>query len=848
VSGGSADWDVFLAYPSPERARAQALYDALTAADLKVCFDQVVLKLGDDWHDLLPRHLDASSVVVALIPTDISAAHYARSELIRAIDRVRRKGRRLVPVRLAPEAELPYGTEQLHAADMFTDDDVPDVARRIAEAVATPAASQVPTPKVFCDRTPVPPRFFAGRDELLSDLVTSARNGATSVLTQTISGLGGVGKTSLAAALVEVCSPALDIVWWVRAREPTVLVADLAELGGELGLAGDDSADTAGQVIRWLETSDQPWMLVIDNAPDEGAIHRWLPKRGRGSVVVTSRQRNFGRLGTVVEVDTFSDEVAERFLRGRVSAGDVSIDRGPVDEVVARLQGLPLALEQAAAWVDRMPSRRFDDFARLFDDAARDPFPRRTRPLDYEETASTTWQVSITAASDEAPIAERLMFALVSFAPEDLPCQWLRDRADDPYLTADVDEVDEALEALHGYSLIRIDAADNATVHRVVQQVTRRNVPPETVGFAIRILRSQVPEDTEDVSSWPTMAMVVPHALTFAVHDAELLADDALDVWWVLRGVTAYQRESGAVHDALSTAQAALDLATTRFGPDDPDSLRSRNDLGRAWVRAGDPRRAVRVLERALADRETVLGPDQPDTLMSRHDLAFACEEAGDRARALALYEVVLAARQRVLAPDSKDTLRTRDRIATVLGMLGERERSVELFGALVADSERLLGIDHPETIRSRHNLAWALSEAGDDRRALPLYERVLADSVRALGPDHPDTFAVRENIAEVHLALGESATARVLMESTLLDVERVLGLDHPLALRIRLTLAAACLVTGDFRRAVELVMSVLTRRERVLGPDHPETKKAREELKKARIARARKGRAPGHR
>src|SRR5882672_11461462 len=60
ANGGRAVWDAFLAYASPDRTRARTLVDALTAAGVRVCFDQDVLRPGDDWHALLPQHLRAS--------------------------------------------------------------------------------------------------------------------------------------------------------------------------------------------------------------------------------------------------------------------------------------------------------------------------------------------------------------------------------------------------------------------------------------------------------------------------------------------------------------------------------------------------------------------------------------------------------------------------------------------------------------------------------------------------------------------------------------------------------------------------------------------------------------------
>lgn len=139
-------WDVFVAYAHPDRERARELVDALVDRGVKVCFDQDVLELGDNWHVLLPKYIEASSIVVALISKHTEAGHFAGSELIRAIKLVG-QGRRLAPLLLDPDAEMPYGTDQLHALPMFDSEAVESVAGRIVRLVhgetsSTPSRSE----------------------------------------------------------------------------------------------------------------------------------------------------------------------------------------------------------------------------------------------------------------------------------------------------------------------------------------------------------------------------------------------------------------------------------------------------------------------------------------------------------------------------------------------------------------------------------------------------------------------------------------------------------------------------------------------------------------------------------
>lgn len=592
--GGS--WDVFLAYASPDRDRAHALFEALTAADLKVCFDQEVLQPGDDWHALLPRYLRQSAVVLALVSPSTGEAHFERSELLLAINMVRREGRRLVPVRLVADVDLPYGTEMLHAIDMFGPGDVAGAAAKIAGLFPGLRSVQpVKATQVLSDRIPGPPKFFTGREDVLARVGALVRADRASVVTQAIEGLGGVGKTSLAAVLAEAHRHAFDIVWWVRAETSAVLITDLAELAPHLGLpVTDDPADTAAAVRAALSRTERSWLLVFDNAVNERALEAWLPVRGTGAILITSRNTEFPNADDIVPVDTFPPAVAAEFLRKRVQVRNPHAAAEDLGPVVERLDGLPLALEQAAAWVARTPERRFARFVELYDDHTNDPFPDGTSPRGYEQTATTTWRVSIDAANDEAPLAERALSLLAFCAPVGMPTRWLRDMGDDPFFdSAGPTAVDDALAALHAYSLATVASDGTIAVHRVIQAAARRRTPPGANAAAIRTLRAQLPGDAENHLNWPTLAVLAPHALML-VGRPEPPPDSVAELCPLLDNISSYQRSSGNVSAAITTATRTLDLATAWLGPQHPQTLASCNNLaiayrGRWGSRAGHP-------------------------------------------------------------------------------------------------------------------------------------------------------------------------------------------------------------------------------------------------------------------
>ena len=82
------------------------------------------------------------------------------------------------------------------------------------------------------------------------------------------------------------------------------------------------------------------------------------------------------------------------------------------------------------------------------------------------------------------------------------------------------------------------------------------------------------------------------------------------------------------------------------------------------------------MYEQALAARERVLGPDHPDILVSRNNLGAAYQAAGRLDEAIPLYEQALAVRERVLGPDHPRTLTSRNNLANVYRAAGRTDGS----------------------------------------------------------------------------------------------------------------------------------------------------------------------------
>ena len=85
---------------------------------------------------------------------------------------------------------------------------------------------------------------------------------------------------------------------------------------------------------------------MFDNAPDRASMARFVPPAGPGRVLITSRNQIWPP-GQAVDVPVLDQQVAAEFLISRTGDAD---QRAALD-LAGELGGLPLALEQAAAYV-----------------------------------------------------------------------------------------------------------------------------------------------------------------------------------------------------------------------------------------------------------------------------------------------------------------------------------------------------------------------------------------------------------------------------------------------------------------------------------------------------------------
>ena len=680
---------------------------------------------------------------------------------------------------------------------------------------------------------PVRPGMFVGRTAELERL-NAALAGPNRGAVLAVHGLGGTGKSTLAAHWASTQATSYNPIWWITAGTPASIDAALAALTVALQPALSYALSLEAlteRAVQWL-SSHRGWLLILDNVNNPSDIAQLLARVPTGRFVITSRRATgWHNLAQAVRLDVLKQTEAVDLLTGIIGGQEVGRDLDGAGELCAELGFLPLAVEQVGAYIAETGITPRAYLEMLVNYPAT-MYQATAEGGDAQRTIARIWNITLNRLVD-TPLAGDLLRIMAWYAPNAIPRMLLDGLDNPPALT-------QAIGRLAAYSMLTPDAVHNVlAVHRLVQAVTRTPDPDDPHRQASAIdrardratsqLSASLPANWQDPAGWPTWRSLLPHV--DALADRATADTDTITTDHLLSHSALFLFDQGIFSRAIEYIQRALHAKERLLGADHPGTLTSRNNLAAAYQMAGKLSQAIQLHEQTLAHRQRTLGDGHPDTLASWDNLASAYQAAGDLGRAIPLHEQTLADRQRIQGEDHSATLKSRNNLAIVYEAAGDLDRAIPLFEQTLADRRRTLGEDHPDTLTSRSNLAAGYLAAGDLSRAIPLFEQTLADRRRTLGEDHPGTLASGTYLADAYKQAGDLDRAMPLYTEILADAQRLLGEYHPQTLVISDNLAEACKQAGNLAQAIRLGQMTVNGRLRVLGADHPDTLRARDTL-----------------
>ena len=361
---------------------------------------------------------------------------------------------------------------------------------------------------------------FCGRDRELEAIAVQLKNTPNGCIHSAVCGLGGVGKTSLAVEFLwQHQEKYPGGIFWISG-EDKFFQRSVNEMALQIGTFENDFHNSLSRTLDWLRKREKLWCLVVDNL-DELEMSPEMRKlltgnwkyMARGHIIITTR-REVSQIGEATGIDEqccidlkcLTDEEGIQFLRLRTGRTDEGEDNY-LRQLVRELGGLPLALDQAGAYI-RNVKQSIKEYVKKYK-KQKVRLLKKTKARNFVENTSserlavhTTWMlnfVHISRISEEMELGEApTLFMQVSafYGPDDIPYELINEGLlEEGSSVEDNGMWDEAeiVSLLTKFSLFQRYGTDSFSVHRLVQEVIRSELEKEQTQFnvlsrAVRVL------------------------------------------------------------------------------------------------------------------------------------------------------------------------------------------------------------------------------------------------------------------------------------------------------------------------------------------------------------------------
>ncbi|KAL3492255.1 hypothetical protein BJX62DRAFT_250805 [Aspergillus germanicus] len=668
---------------------------------------------------------------------------------------------------------------------------------------------------------------FLGRERELGHLLALVKSKGRA-RKAAVRGLGGVGKTQIVLEMAyrmrverRDCS-----IFWIASTSVEAVEQAFIARSIELRLEKAKS-DEKSRVKEYLSSDKAgPWVLIVDNADSTDmwmsntsspGLKNFLPYSQKGFIVFTTRN----------QVAELSDQTAIYLLTTLLIDSSCMIDRQSATRLVQQLAGLPLALIQAASFMNENMVTLTEYLALLSgQESITVELLTRTNPI------ASTWLMCF-----------RKVRSLNALA--DIPLLIL------PPASSTIEQ-QKALGIQKSYSFVtQMSDNRNLNMHRLVHLASRNWLRNEGTLLQLTL-------KTEELQNRHLLRSYLPHAEYLLQSQEPLLEQEIWDVLAHKVGISLYQDSrfheaeylfqslhgrmmrswdgkdpnvldilarliltlcnAGRYKEAESILLEAIEILTGILGPEHRVVLGAKASLVDIYLFQGRLYEARELILSVTETRRRALGLKHPDTVQSIRKLKeLSAIEITDEEGALREIEK----NKTTVGSGHPTTLASMQALAKIYRDLGRLDEAKRLLTQVVVGLTATLGPAAISTLNHQSALGTIYQEQRRLHEAEETYLHILKTLRETLGPERTETISALCTVAILYMETNRLEQGEKLLSEALGEGS---SSDHPvMSIGIR-SLARIWKLQGRDREAIKLVRECLKLQLGTLGSSHPVT------------------------
>ncbi|KAH7322588.1 pfs domain-containing protein [Stachybotrys elegans] len=624
-----------------------------------------------------------------------------------------------------------------------------------------------------------------------------------------IHSIGGMGKTETALEYTYRYSHSYGYILWLRAQTPDLLRESFITAVKSLGIVTNTQV-SAGQArhlaLEWFRTTDDPWLVVYDNAEDLTTLQEYWPAGPQGAVIVTSQNPGLGHLTSQsIQLQPMTASEGCTLIQNYLRRG--ASEQQHAEQLSDTLGGLPLAIVHFTGYITRSQCLIEHISASLNKRLHSSRVWRMQQDIPsvaraYQHTLDTVWEMAIQRLSEDA----RVLLEYIAFLdPDDIPVDMFIGRNNEDASNEstssswqywDVYRFNDAIGILSERNLVNRtvlgNGIDSLRTHRALQisilQQLDEDLPRRAARFqdVVGMVRKAIPTANvvhrSDEKQFPQFEKYIPQASSVlrVFENSEPAIDGTLEFASILNDCCFYSfvKDNGA---AVQSYAATGQKVCVQFPEDNTaaqvilaDLLQTLSQILHYLSDAGR-REALELAQRVLAMRKKALAgiPEDKWTKLqtinfarAHADLGWELCEADRPSEAEGLYQTCVDIYQRANAEIRLILIQTNQLmvLSTAQKVADTREQARSVVRAI----ESIADDDNPIVSVVRFQASLALFTVGDVEEALRLGLLVFQQRSAALGKSNNLALASQYCVAVYLQNSGDLEQAGKLLKEVL--------------------------------------------------------------------------------